>query len=66
MSEYIRKANRRDEDGASAVEYALLVVAIAAVIVVVVFALGGFIQNAFGDTCTKIGNGTSASTANCT
>jgi pilus assembly protein Flp/PilA len=66
MREYIRSATRRGEDGASAVEYGLLVVAIAAVIVVIVFALGGFVRSAFGDTCEKIGTGTSASTANCT
>jgi pilus assembly protein Flp/PilA len=65
MREYIRKAIRRREEGASAVEYGLLVVAIAAVIVVIVFALGGFIKSAFSDTCDKIGSGTSASTANC-
>ncbi len=36
-----------DEQGATAVEYGLLVAAIAAVIVVVVFALGEKINNAF-------------------
>ncbi len=42
------------EDGASAVEYGLLVAAIAAVIVVIVFALGGVIKNAFCNTCSAI------------
>ena len=57
-------AQRRDE-GASAVEYALLVAAIAALIVVVVFAFGGLINNIFKDTCNTIdGNGvTTAGTA---
>jgi pilus assembly protein Flp/PilA len=41
---------RRSERGASAVEYALMVAAIAAVIVVVVFALGGVVNSAFDNT----------------
>ena len=57
----IRTTLRRDE-GASAVEYGLLVAAIAAVIVAVVFVLGTRIQGAFQDTCDQIsssaGNGT--------
>ena len=48
-------ANRRDnEDGASAVEYGLLVAAIAALIVIIVFALGGIVQEVFQDTCGTI------------
>ena len=47
--------NRRDnEDGASAVEYGLLVAAIAALIVIIVFALGGIVQEVFQDTCDGI------------
>lgn len=42
---------RRQEDGASAVEYGLLVAAIAALIVVIVFALGGVIRDSFDKTC---------------
>ena len=53
----------RDEDGASAVEYGLLVAAIAAVIVIIVFALGGFIRGAFKTTCTAIGSAPSATGA---
>jgi len=37
----------RDEEGATAVEYGLMVAAIAAVIVLVVIALGGKVNNAF-------------------
>jgi pilus assembly protein Flp/PilA len=37
----------RDEQGATAVEYGLLVAGVAAVIVVVVFALGRKINNSF-------------------
>jgi len=38
---------KRQEDGASAVEYGLLIAAIAAVLAVVVFALGGIVRQAF-------------------
>ena len=42
MLAYIRKVvAHKKEDGASAVEYGLLVAAIAALIVIIVFALGG-------------------------
>ena len=44
--------------GASAVEYGLMIAAIAAVIVGTVFALGGFIKSAFDDTCTAINSQT--------
>jgi pilus assembly protein Flp/PilA len=48
----------RRDDGASAVEYGLLVAAIAAVIAVVVFALGGLIKSTLYDkTCNNIKNG---------
>ncbi|HEY5137638.1 MAG TPA: Flp family type IVb pilin [Candidatus Nanopelagicales bacterium] len=53
----IRTALRHDE-GASAVEYALLVGAIAAVIVAVVFLLGGKVSSTFQQTCSGIGSGT--------
>jgi pilus assembly protein Flp/PilA len=58
MLRYFRniKADAQDR-GASAVEYGLMVAAIAAVIVVVVFALGGLIKGAFGDTCSDIAKG---------
>jgi pilus assembly protein Flp/PilA len=42
------------EDGASAVEYGLLIAAIATVIVIVVFALGGVVQDLFRNTCDQI------------
>jgi pilus assembly protein Flp/PilA len=58
MLSYIRKvAQVRKDDGASAVEYGLLVAAIAALIVIIVFALGGLVRGIFKDTCTKIGAG---------
>ena len=49
-----RLVNRKDEKGASAVEYGLLVAAIAALIVIIVFALGGIVNETFTDTCTTI------------
>ena len=57
------QAQKRDE-GASAVEYALLVAAIAALIVIVVFAFGGLINNIFTDTCQAI-DGSTAATSDC-
>ena len=56
-----RLVNRKDEKGASAVEYGLLVAAIAALIVVIVFALGGLVKNVFKDTCSEIGTKASVS-----
>jgi pilus assembly protein Flp/PilA len=54
MLNYIRKIQKgRSENGASAVEYGLLVAAIAAIIILVVFALGSFVKGAFKDTCTS-------------
>ncbi len=56
-----RLMNRKDEQGASAVEYGLLVAAIAAIIVLIVFALGGVVQNVFKSTCDSISSGASVS-----
>lgn len=44
----------REEDGASAVEYGLLVAGIAALIMLVVFAFGTVIGNLFNDSCGNI------------
>lgn len=56
MLQYVRNVvnARRSDEGASAVEYGLLVAAIAALIVVIVFALGGIIRDVFKDTCDEI------------
>ncbi|MAS56605.1 MAG: Flp family type IVb pilin [Pimelobacter sp.] len=54
------RRSKLDERGASAVEYGLLIAGIAAVIVIVVIALGGRISDIFSNTCESIG-GTSAS-----
>jgi pilus assembly protein Flp/PilA len=53
MLMYIRNVMKREE-GATAVEYGLMVAAIAAVIVVVVFALGKVVQGKFQSTCNAI------------
>ena len=37
----------KDEEGASAVEYGLLVAAVAAIIIVLVFTMGRYVQAAF-------------------
>jgi pilus assembly protein Flp/PilA len=61
--ERVRALNRGgDEDGASAVEYGLLVAAIAALIVVVVFALGGIVKDVFKNTCDDIKSHTTVAT----
>ena len=61
-----RLVNRRDEEnGASAVEYGLLVAAIAALIVLIVFALGGVINDVFKKTCDTV-DAKANVTANCT
>ena len=56
MIRAIRMHIRRDE-GASAVEYGLLVAGIAVVIIVAVFALGNTVKNSFTKTNTCISNG---------
>jgi pilus assembly protein Flp/PilA len=58
MLRNLRNFARATHDrGASAVEYGLMVAAIAAVIVGVVFGLGTVVRNTFTDTCTAIANG---------
>jgi pilus assembly protein Flp/PilA len=57
---------RRTQDGASAVEYGLLVAGIAALIVTVVFVFGGVIKGSFSKTCGKVSAGSAAtSTSSC-
>jgi pilus assembly protein Flp/PilA len=50
----VSRLPRRDDRGASSVEYGLLVAAIAAVIVVVLFALGGVVAGLFDKTCDNV------------
>lgn len=69
MLQYVRNlvaCRRQDNDrGASAVEYGLLVAGIAAVIVTIVFLLGGTIRNKFQNTCDSIASGGSNVAATC-
>jgi len=47
-----------NDDGASAVEYGLLIAAIAAVIVGIVFGLGSLVKDSFGKTSSCLSAGT--------
>ena len=61
MLELFRIIRRpREEDGASAVEYGLLVAGIAALVVAVVFVFGGVIKSAFQTTCATVKTGSGA------
>jgi pilus assembly protein Flp/PilA len=63
----IRSVRKRVEDrGASAVEYGLMVAAIAALIVGVVFGLGRMLNSNFTSTCDTIATNTSPSQDGCT
>ena len=68
MLRYIRQVMRSGHDrGASAVEYGLMVAAIAAVIVGIVFGLGSLVKSAFSTTCTNIKSSVpTPTTATCT
>lgn len=66
MFDYIRimlqaRLAEKDQRGASAVEYGLLIAGIAALIVVVVFAFGGLLSQVFQSTCQTVANGTANS-----
>jgi pilus assembly protein Flp/PilA len=47
-------AGREDEKGASAVEYGLMVAAIAAIVIAIVFSLGGVVKGVFKKSCDDI------------
>jgi pilus assembly protein Flp/PilA len=54
MAELLRLRRERDATGATAVEYALIVFAIAAVIVAVVFLLGATTHHLFSNSCAAV------------
>ena len=56
LSAYVRLTSVRDERGASAVEYGLLITGIAALIVLTVYLFGSNVGLMFSDTCDKINN----------
>ena len=60
---HVLRAEKRDERGASAVEYGLLVAGIAALVAVVVFALGDNISDAFTSTCDSVNGATAGCTS---
>lgn len=61
LRNFFRRATGDVKDrGASAVEYGLMVAAIAAVIVAIVFGLGGLVKETFTDTCNNIKTGSTA------
>jgi pilus assembly protein Flp/PilA len=53
------------EAGASAVEYSLLVAAIAAILVLVIFAIGSYTGAMFTSTCASMQRGDFPTTASC-
>ena len=58
-------SNRKNEEGASAVEYGLLVAGVAALIVLIVFAFGGVVKDTlFTTSCNTVADHSNAS-ANC-
>lgn len=64
MIRFVRQIQARNTDeGASAVEYGLLVAAIAAIIVLLVFAVGKFVKAGFKETCDGIKSGASTNVA---
>ena len=56
-----RRSIRRNDEGASAVEYGLIVFAIAALITVAVVAFGGAVKGLFQGSCDTIKAGTQSS-----
>jgi pilus assembly protein Flp/PilA len=48
------RADRHRDNGASAVEYGLIVFAIAALIALAVFSFGGAVRGLFQDSCNTI------------
>ena len=65
MLELIKNWTNKDEDGASAVEYGLLVAGIAALIVLIVFAFGGVISKVFDNTCKAVAGGSTGAATTC-
>jgi pilus assembly protein Flp/PilA len=61
----LRHFRARDEGGASSVEYGLMAVAIAALIVVIVFLLGDVVRETYFNSCEEI-RAEAAPTTSCT
>lgn len=56
----------RNEKGASAVEYSFMVAAIAALIILIAFALGRGVFGAFDHTCSSVNTNIDPSITQCT
>jgi pilus assembly protein Flp/PilA len=56
---------RRADEGASAVEYAILVAAIAAVVIALVYALGTWVKGTYTDTCEGFNSAGVSSGSSC-
>jgi pilus assembly protein Flp/PilA len=61
MFELFRHLRSRDEQGASAVEYGLLLAGVAALITLIVFAFGGVVARQFSNSCGTVTNTVEAS-----
>ena len=61
MLVWVGRLESNDENGASAVEYGLLVAGIAAIIITVVFLFGGAVTDMFNNTCDSVGAGSNGS-----
>ncbi|MCW2760008.1 MAG: Flp/Fap pilin component [Marmoricola sp.] len=57
--------NQRGEDGASAVEYGLLLTGIAALIAMIVFLFGQSVLGLFDNSCDALSTGSSGQMASC-
>ena len=61
MLVWVERPESMDEDGASAVEYGLLLAGVAALIITVVFLFGGAVTDLFSNTCASVGTGSGGS-----
>ena len=65
MLNSLKRAIRHQEEGATAVEYGIMVALIAAVIVLVVLALGNQVCEGFESTSDALGSVTAATAGSC-
>ena len=61
----MRRIDPRDDTGASAAEYSLLVAGIAALVVAILFGLGGTVVNVFDRSCDSVRDKVSPSSTHC-
>jgi len=61
MLVWLGRPGSNDEDGASAVEYGLMLAGVAALIIAVVFFFGGAVAGLFNDTCDTVNTGSGGS-----